>query len=252
MPVPKTNLHIARIIFDNPFIQSYIKYTTTIIGRDKAYRFIQYASRFLVYIFLKYDFSKDIVTKTKNVQLAMGQTRKILRLGRFIDSLNLAIKSAKVDGDTFVTTMATLNKVAMAGYLFFDALNLLRTFNIVSYSTAPELARRAHKGWLIALTCSWLSGMYQLIPLKLKESVIHRAQETFRREKSEPAEKEVERAIVSRQLTTVKRQLVQDSLDMLIPLSGLGFLDVNEGIVALAGTITSFMGGQSHFNKLMA
>ncbi|KAJ1671063.1 Peroxisomal membrane protein PMP27, partial [Spiromyces aspiralis] len=94
-------------------------------------------------------------------------------------------------------------------------------------------------------------GLYQLIPLHFKESLVYRAHSALGRERdAASAHSETEKSMVSRQLCAVKRQLVQDTLDMTIPLSALGLVNFNEGVVALAGTITSFMGGQAHFYKL--
>lgn len=44
-------------------------------------------------------------------------------------------------------------------------------------------------------------------------------------------------------------QLTQDMVDMLIPLGGLKLLNLDEGVIGLAGMITSAMAMKTQWNK---
>lgn len=44
---------------------------------------------------------------------------------------------------------------------------------------------------------------------------------------------------------------MQDSLDILIPSGTLGFHQLNDGVIGLVGTATSFMGLRSQVNKVL-
>ncbi|KAJ1678653.1 Peroxisomal membrane protein PMP27, partial [Spiromyces aspiralis] len=115
---------VARLLVNSPFVQSYVKYTATTVGRDKAYRFIQYFSRLLAYVLMRGGFSKEAITTAKTIQAVMTQTRKVLRLGRFIDALSMAAKTLTSKGDCVVRTLTALNRLAMAVYFATDTVGL--------------------------------------------------------------------------------------------------------------------------------
>ncbi|KAG0276558.1 hypothetical protein BGZ95_007393, partial [Linnemannia exigua] len=50
----------------------------------------------------------------------------------------------------------------------------------------------------------------------------------------------------------LNKALLQDGLDLLIPASGLGYVDLDDGVVGLIGTATSLMGAESHWAKVNA
>ncbi|KAG0318419.1 Peroxisomal membrane protein PMP27 [Podila horticola] len=55
---------------------------------------------------------------------------------------------------------------------------------------------------------------------------------------------------IKREQHAVNKDLLQDGLDMLIPSTGLGYLDLDDGAVGLIGTITSIMGAKSQWAKV--
>ncbi|KAJ2509694.1 hypothetical protein GGI11_005770, partial [Coemansia sp. RSA 2049] len=60
-----------------------------------------------------------------------------------------------------------------------------------------------------------------------------------------------ERAVAA-QRAAAGRTLLLSALDLTIPIKGLALVGVNEGLVALAGTVTSLMGIQDSLAKASA
>ncbi|KAG0066837.1 Peroxisomal membrane protein PMP27 [Podila epicladia] len=56
--------------------------------------------------------------------------------------------------------------------------------------------------------------------------------------------------LANKEQLTINKGLLQDGLDMLIPSTGLGYVDLDDGAVGLIGTITSIMGAQSQWAKV--
>ena len=62
-------------------------------------------------------------------------------------------------------------------------------------------------------------------------------------------EKVVEKKKVDKELNDVKIQLVSDMCDIMIPATTLGWVDLDDGIVGLAGTTSSLIGVWSQWKK---
>jgi hypothetical protein len=58
-------------------VETWLKFTNTIAGRDKIYRTIQYLTRFLMYSYGRQPgHDKDILDRIAKLSLATGMTRK--------------------------------------------------------------------------------------------------------------------------------------------------------------------------------
>ncbi|GAA5826149.1 hypothetical protein JCM10212_004816, partial [Sporobolomyces blumeae] len=53
------------------------------------------------------------------------------------------------------------------------------------------------------------------------------------------------------QQASVRTQLVQDCLDILIPAGTLGYHSLDDGVIGLVGTATSLMGLRAQVNKVL-
>lgn len=47
----------------------------------------------------------------------------------------------------------------------------------------------------------------------------------------------------------INKQLIQDLCDLIVPATSLGYTNFDEGIVGLAGTVSSLIGVQSQWKK---
>ncbi|KAJ1950891.1 Peroxisomal membrane protein PMP27 [Linderina macrospora] len=249
-------ISILSLVANNHAANIYIKYASTLVGRDKACRFAQYFSRFLVYL-LSQRTTKPTgtswLTALTKVQGAMGTTRKIMRSGKFIDFLNLFVKSLATKGEDEVTKfLNSVHKLGMFVFMAFDTLGLLGSLSVVTLRDAGKVGRTAQRGWMVAIVCQLLAAVYQLRSLRMREVDLERVRRHVEKSADVMGDREiaVEQQIIKSQAQAARRQLVVAALDLTIPVKGLGLLPINEGLVALAGTVTSLLGAQDVLAKI--
>ena len=57
-------------------IEPWLKFTSTTVGRDKAYRLVQYFTRFLAYYMAHQGSKKETIEKVARLSVALGTARK--------------------------------------------------------------------------------------------------------------------------------------------------------------------------------
>lgn len=94
-----------------------------------------------------------------------------------------------------------------------------------------------------------LSGLVKLRGVSYKRGRV------LRRSTASSPEKEAERKQELRTLAAVYKetrfQLVQDAFDFVLPMSNLGYFNLNEGVLGLAGLISSLMGLDTQVKKVL-
>jgi len=68
MPIQKLVLH--------PTVDRSLKYASTTVGRDKAYRAVQYFARFLAWYLKRQNYNKETLQRLGNLKGALGLSRK--------------------------------------------------------------------------------------------------------------------------------------------------------------------------------
>ncbi|KAI8320502.1 peroxisomal biogenesis factor 11 [Martensiomyces pterosporus] len=241
----------------------YVKYTSTLVGRDKLCRLAQYFSRLLVYVLNrriqaagKTAGAVEWLAALVKIQGAMGTTRKIMRSGRFIDFLQLFVRAVQAKGeDDVVRLLSALHKLGMFAFMAADTLGLLgTTLGLIKLRDPAKVGRAAQRGWMLAIVCQLLTAVYQLRNLAMREADLQRVRQHVEKSADVLGDREcvVEEQIIRRQKAQANRQLLAAALDLTIPVRGLGILNINEGLVALAGTITSLLGVQDVLSKITA
>ncbi|KAJ2820916.1 Peroxisomal membrane protein PMP27 [Coemansia furcata] len=235
---------------------TYMKYASQLSGRDKACRFTQYFARLLAYLVtrrISLQSTKasqsvlDWLSTLSKMQSTMSTTRKILRSGKFIDFFHLFVRSLRQGGDEVERLLNSGHKLGMFVFMLADSVGILHSaLGLVKLRDPQKVTRVAMRGWWVALVCQLLSGAYQLRALAVREADLTRVRRHLEKDADVMADRECvveERAVMVRKRAAV-RQVVAAALDLTIPTAGLGLLGLNEGVVALAGTITSLMGVQ--------
>ena len=176
-----------------------------------------------------------------------------MRLTKFIEHFKLAaVASDAKTSDPIVKYLAVGRQLGYAFYMLLDNMTYPDVAGIKKFSAAARLQKEAYRAWCIGLTCNVVAGLYALYNLRLA---------TQKHEDSADAEKAMEvkklaKYVIphsiqpdkcanhhnSRDKSVTQLQLISDLCDLTVPTSGLGLLNFDDGIVGLAGTVSSLIG----------
>jgi peroxin-11B len=107
-------------------------------------------------------------------------------------------------------------------------------------SYAPRLLREGYRAWFAGISFSLASGLYAYYNLSQRSKTLTSS--------SDP-EKIVEVKKLHKELNAVTVQLLSDVCDICIPASALGWADLDDGVVGLAGTVSSVLGVWGQWRK---
>ncbi|KAK4705211.1 hypothetical protein P7C70_g996, partial [Phenoliferia sp. Uapishka_3] len=170
-----------------------------------------------------------------------------MRIGKPLEHGQAAVKAFEIP-DPFLKFTALGRQLGYAGYLINDMLIWAHTAKVRPF-TAPTIAKinqRAARFWLSGILFSIVSSIYKLTGLSARENQVRRVGAS----EKEPDRKAALRAVKAQQ-AAVRYQLVQDCLDALLPAGTLGFHHLDDGMLGIAGTITSLMGLRTQITKVL-
>jgi peroxin-11B len=181
--------------------------------------------------------------------------RKAMRLTKFIEHFKLAAVASDANtSDPVVKYLAVGRQLGYAFYMLLDNMTYPDVAGIKKFSAAARLQKEAYRAWCVGLTCNIVAGLYALYNLRLAEQ---------KHLDSADAEKAVEVKKLAkyvfafessvqprlranycdhRDKSVAQLQLISDLCDLTVPTSGLGLLNLDDGIVGLAGTVSSLIG----------
>ncbi|KAF9098800.1 Peroxisomal membrane protein PMP27 [Mortierella sp. GBA35] len=224
-------------------VQPWLKFTATTVGRDKIYRAVQYFSRFLAWYLLRQGSSKETVARFNNLKKTLALSRKC----KPVEHLEAAVIATGV-ADEFIRFCSVGKQLAYAGYLSYDALIFLDGAGAYKFKNIKRYTELANKFWLAGIVFSFISGLYKTRQIQIRKETALRGLK--HRGESEKTFSRTELSSLAKEQHAVNKALLQDGLDMLIPSTGLGYVDLDDGAVGLIGTVTSLMGAQSHWAKV--
>lgn len=124
-------------------------------------------------------------------------------------------------------------------YLTFDSLAFLDSSGIYRFAAGKKLAAEATRAWFVGLVFSLVGGTYTLYTLKERERGIMKT----------IAEGKVEGERIVKERKATVMQMVSDVCDLAIPASALGYVNLDDGVVGMAGTVSSLIGLQAVWKK---
>ncbi|KAJ2508714.1 Peroxisomal membrane protein PMP27 [Coemansia sp. RSA 2049] len=268
----------ANTLSNSKAVALYVQYASTLVGRDKACRFGQYLARLLVYML-----SRRLATRGKTpgagiawvaalskTQAVLSTTRKVMRSGKFVDfarqfaRILTGAAALQQREDEVVRTLGAVHKAGMCVFMLADTLGLAHSvLGLVRLRDAPRVARLGQRAWLAALAAQAAAALYQLHNLRLRQADLDRVRRHITKTAAGAGSSDLpasvgarecaaEERAVAAQRAAAGRTLLLSALDLTIPIKGLALVGVNEGLVALAGTVTSLMGIQDSLAKASA
>ncbi|KAI7896466.1 peroxisomal biogenesis factor 11 [Mucor mucedo] len=200
-------------------ITAFNRFLNVTNGREKACRFVQYFARFYAFYLLRQGGSNP--QRWIELKNHLGIGRKFFRLLKPVELAQSGIKSLSLP-DPFLRATQCIKFTSNFLYYTSEAMSLLDTIKFHKLDNPKRVTEFGQKCWLMALSASILSSLYQLyIAPSAKKSTNEAA----------------------------RYQLTQDIVDMMIPLGGLKWLNLDEGAIGLAGMITSAMAIHTQWKK---
>jgi len=232
---------VADAVIYHPTVAHYLRFVATTVGRDKLLRTIQYFSRFYAWYLFRTNNPQSSITPWEQTKKQLGLTRKILRVGKFVEHLKAASTFADAKAvDPISKYLSVARQLGYAGYLSLDTLTVLDAANIRKWDKAKTLQTEAYRFWLMGLTASAVSGLYSLYNLRQRRAVVDRKE----------GEGVVESKKIDREWNKAVLQLVTDLADMTSPATALGFASFDDGFIGLAGTLSSLIGMYNAWEKV--
>ncbi|EXJ72597.1 uncharacterized protein A1O5_03743 [Cladophialophora psammophila CBS 110553] len=235
---------VADALVYHPALTHYLRYVATTVGRDKVLRTIQYFSRFYAWYLYRTNNPTSAILPWTTIKNQFGLTRKILRVGKFVEHIragselyDAAIKSG--NGDKIVQYLQILRQIGYAGYMFFDMMTLLDTMGVKKDPRAKSIQATAYRFWFTGLVASALAGIYNTYKLRERARAVD----------EKDAEAKVEKVKIARQQRTVNIQLISDLCDLTVPGTILGYVNLDDGIIGLAGVTSSLLGMYGAWQK---
>ncbi|KAF3936698.1 hypothetical protein ABW19_dt0200599 [Dactylella cylindrospora] len=227
----------------HPTLAHIIKLLSTTVGRDKVLRLIQYISRFLSFYLYRKGYSAAAIAPFDAIKKQFGMTRKLMRIGKNMESFKAASKAYDEKAvDPILKYAAVGRHLGYAGYLTLDGIHYLDSSGIMKLTNAKFIADQALKCWFMGLVFSIGSSVYTLRRIAERHASLNKQE----------AEHSIEEKKLVKDEKAVKTQLLSDLCDITIPGYSLGiwgFKGLDDGIVGLAGSVSSFIGLMSAWEK---
>ncbi|PWY80537.1 putative peroxisomal biogenesis factor [Aspergillus heteromorphus CBS 117.55] len=232
---------VADALVYHPALAHYLRFVATTVGRDKILRTLQYFSRFYAWYLYRTNRPQAAIDPYNAIKKQFGTTRKILRVGKFVEHLKAAAlaSSNKSLVDPVIRYLAVGRQLGYAGYLTLDTITVVDAIGVRKLAAAKRLQESAYRSWMAGLACSAVAGVYTLFRLKEKEKTLD----------SQKGEDVVEAKKLKKEYSVARLQLFSDLCDLTVPVSALGLASLDDGIVGIAGTISSLIGIYSQWRK---
>ncbi|RKF63815.1 Peroxisomal membrane protein PMP27 [Erysiphe neolycopersici] len=231
---------VADTLVYHPSVDHYLKFVATTTGRDKLIRTFQYFARFYAWYLFRTNKSPSEIAPFEAIKKQFSLTRKLLRIGKNVEHFKAACLAADSKNlDTMLRFCAVGRQLGYAGYLSFDAAVYFDAAGILKSPSVKRIQRESNKCWICGLLFGTISGLYSLYLLKQQESRIDRKN----------GEDVVASRRIQKERTAINLQLISDLCDLTIPTSAIGLVNLDDGIVGLAGTLSSLIGVYTQWKK---
>ncbi|XP_043486549.1 peroxisomal membrane protein 11B [Polistes fuscatus] len=215
-----------------------IKLNEQTAGRDKIIRLLQYGSRAYWYYAQNINSTRQSSDVLRSLEYTFSSFRKLLRLGRCLDSFYLALSTMRYP-DLIVRVTLTLSKIANALFLLADHIIWLGRVGIFRVDI-EKWSKVANKYWLMNIILNLTRDVYEIV--KIYE------QEKFHSCKKISTVLKCKSVDQYNALLCLKdrKDLVMDTLkngcDLFIPLTALGYTKLTPGIIGICGLVSSMLG----------
>ncbi|CRK37321.1 Peroxisomal membrane protein PMP30A like [Verticillium longisporum] len=231
---------VADALIYHPSVAHYLRFVATTVGRDKLLRTLQYFARFYAWYLLRTNGTAAQTAPWDAIKKQFGLTRKLMRVGKNVEHFKAAAAASDAKTtDPILRYAAVGRQLGYAGYLSFDMATVLDAVGIRKSPRAKTLQREAYRFWAMGIACSVVAQVYTLYRLQQREARVDK----------KDGEGVVEGKRIALERAASRLQLLSDVCDLSVPTSALGWVAVDDGLVGLAGTVSSLIGVYTQWKK---
>lgn len=234
---------VADALIYHPSVAHYLRFVATTLGRDKLLRTVQYFARFYAWYLLRTNGTPAAIAPWDTLKKQFGLTRKLLRIGKNVEHFKAAaVASDAKSTDPVLRYTSVGRQLGYAGYLSFDTATVLDAAGVRKWTGAKRMQQEAYRCWAIGIIFSIVGQLYKLHTLRLREAKVDK----------KDGEGVVESKRIALERSASKIQLLCDLCDVTVPVSALGWVPFDDGVVGLTGTLSSLIGIWSQWKKTAA
>ncbi|RIB11408.1 peroxisomal biogenesis factor 11 [Gigaspora rosea] len=230
-------------IIHHPVVDSSLKYANTTVGRDKVFKGVQFFARFLAWYLNRINYDKETIKRLSSLKSTIASSRKLMRTGKFVEHLQQASKALK-EKDEIARFTTVGRRLGYTVYLFCDSLLWAHSTGVYKFEQIKKITEIAYKFWIFGLTSSIIHCLYKLHQNGLKKNFFEKNSRSKNIESSEKI------SSIDSEVIALRRQLLQDIFDIMIPTTSLGYIHLEDGIVGLAGVLSAIIGAKMQWEKV--
>ncbi|KAG7206538.1 hypothetical protein KM043_003881 [Ampulex compressa] len=216
-----------------------IKLNEQTAGRDRIIRLLQYGSRAYWYYAQNTSNTRHSAEVLRSLEYTFGSFRKLLRLGRFLDSFYSALKTTK-HPDIIVRITLTIAKISNALFLLADHIIWIGRVGILRVNV-EKWNKVANRYWLMNIVMNLTRDIYEMVKF-----IQYHGKGIFQRGANFPEKCNLFQPYGVLAHLKYRKDVTIDTLkntcDLFIPLTALGFTNFAPGTIGILGIISSVIG----------
>ncbi|KAF8526421.1 peroxisomal biogenesis factor 11 [Gautieria morchelliformis] len=229
---------IASQVVLHPIVSQSLKLWATTAGRDKTYPAVQYFARFLAWYLIRRGNTVQ-GARWNNLKSSLASGRKLMRLFKPLENLQAALRAVQ-SSNNFLEQITTIGRhLAYFGYLSYDMI----------VWRAIKVNKTSLRFWLVGILFSIANGVLKAGRLANEAGVL-RSPSSENNSLGDDAAKRARLAAIATQSGSTRHQLFIDTLDVSLPASAIGLVDLNDGVVGILGFISSVMALGTQWNSV--
>ncbi|XP_076176498.1 peroxisomal biogenesis factor 11ab [Ptiloglossa arizonensis] len=213
-----------------------LKLNEQTVGRDRIIRLLQYGSRAYWYYAQNTRTTQHSAEILRSLEYTFSSFRKLLRLGRCLDSLYSASKLMKYP-DVGIRVTLILSKIANALFLLADHIIWIGRVGLLRINI-EKWSKVANKYWLMSIIMNLTRDIYEIIKILEREG----KDILLKTPKLVDTWKQYQMLLHLRNHKDVVMDMIKNGCDLFIPLTALGFTKFSPGTIGIFGVISSVVG----------
>lgn len=216
-----------------------VKLNNQTAGRDKLVRFLQYGSRASWYYAQNArGTSTHSIDALKSLEYAFSTFRKLLRLGRCIDSLYSVLSLANCS-DKVVRITMSLSKIANALFLLSDHIIWFGRTGLV-HVNLKRWTDISNRYWLVTIIANLVRDLYEIVKVLGQDCNLQRCKVSAFPAMTKHQWMRLLSLLKSRQ--DILLDVCKNGCDVFIPLTSLGYTKLTPGTIGILGLVSSAVG----------